>query len=87
MDTVLLAIHLKERQLINPLLYMNGTKNNLVSRKWAWTSITRARDLNKVKLFVNPKDDDIDDLTEDKLVRNLEKSVINKFKTGKLVGK
>lgn len=52
-------------------------KKHLVSREWLWTSITRARDLNRVKSFVKPKDDDFDELTEDKLIRYLEKKISN----------
>ena len=50
-----------------------------MSREWIWTSITRARDLNRVKLYVKPEDDndDVDELTEDKLIRYLEKKIWN----------
>ena len=51
-------------------------KTQLVSREWIWTSITRARDLNKVKFYVRPTDD-ADELTEDKLIRYLEKKICN----------
>ena len=53
-------------------------KKHLVSREWIWTGLTRSRDLNKVKFYVKPEDDnDADELTEDKLIRYLEKKISN----------
>ena len=53
-------------------------KKHLVSREWIWTSITRARDLNKVKFYVKPEnEDDADELTEEKLIRYLENKIGN----------
>ena len=51
-------------------------KTHLVSREWLYTSLTRSTDLNKVKFYVRPKDeDDADELTEEKLIRYLEKKI------------
>ena len=54
-------------------------KKHLVSREWLWTSLTRARDLNRVKLYVKTEDDndDVAELTEDKLIRYLETKISN----------
>lgn len=49
-------------------------KSHLVSREWLYTAITRSTDLNKVKYFLKT-DDDADELTEDKLMKYLEKKI------------
>ena len=35
--------------------------------------MTRCTDLNKVKFYVKPEDDDVDELTDDKMIRYIEK--------------
>ena len=52
-------------------------KSYLVSREWLWTSLTRARDFNKVAFFKNDK---IDEKMEKQLLINYLKNKIDGYK-------